>query len=80
MVQQFQILTQKKKKRGISLSASIAPIEFDDTKINLVDIPGYFDFSGELIQGMRAVDVATIVYFRSIRSKGWSRKGLGLLQ
>ena len=51
----------EEKKRGISLSASIAPIEFEDTKINLVDIPGYFDFSGELIQGMRAVDVATIV-------------------
>lgn len=51
----------EEKKRRISLSASIAPIEFNDTKINLVDIPGYFDFSGELIQGMRAVDVATIV-------------------
>ncbi len=51
----------EEKKRGISLSTSIAPIEFNDTKINLVDIPGYFDFSGELIQGMRAVDVATIV-------------------
>ena len=51
----------EEKKRGISLSTSIEPIEFNDTKINLVDIPGYFDFSGELIQGMRAVDVATIV-------------------
>lgn len=51
----------EEKKRGISLSASIAPIEFNNTKINLVDIPGYFDFSGELIQGMRSVDVATIV-------------------
>ena len=52
---------QEEKKRGISLSVSIAPIEADETKINLVDIPGYFDFSGDLIQGMRAVDVATIV-------------------
>ena len=51
----------EEKKRGISLSTSIEPIEFNDTKINIVDIPGYFDFSGELIQGMRAVDVATIV-------------------
>lgn len=51
----------EEKKRRISLSTAIAPIEFNDTKINLVDIPGYFDFSGELIQGMRAVDVATIV-------------------
>ena len=51
----------EEKKRKISLSAAIAPIEFQETKINLVDIPGYFDFSGEMIQGMRAVDIATIV-------------------
>lgn len=51
----------EEKKRKISLSVSIAPIEFKETKINLVDIPGYFDFSGEMIQGMRAVDIATIV-------------------
>ena len=30
-------------------------------KINIVDMPGYFDFQGEMIQGMRAVDIATIV-------------------
>ncbi|MDP4091589.1 MAG: elongation factor G, partial [Bacillota bacterium] len=42
-------------------SASVAPIEWEDTKINLVDIPGYFDFIGESIQGMRPVDVAMIV-------------------
>ena len=51
----------EERRRGISLSASLAPINFGKTKINLVDIPGYFDFAGELIQGMRAVDVATIV-------------------
>ncbi|MCI5727357.1 MAG: elongation factor G [Clostridium sp.] len=51
----------EEKKRGISLSASILPIEWQNIKINLVDIPGYFDFLGEQIQAMRAVDVATIV-------------------
>lgn len=51
----------EEKKRKISLSVSIAPIEFNETKINLVDVPGYFDFSGEMIQGMRAVDIATIL-------------------
>ncbi|MDU5109919.1 MAG: elongation factor G [Clostridium sp.] len=51
----------EEKKRKISLSVAIAPIEFQETKINLVDIPGYFDFSGEMIQGMRAVDIATIL-------------------
>ncbi|MGL4774324.1 MAG: elongation factor G [Clostridium sp.] len=51
----------EEKKRNISLSVSIAPMEWNNTKINVVDIPGYFDFMGESIQGMRAVDVATIV-------------------
>ena len=51
----------EEKRRGISLSVALAPISFRERKINLVDIPGDFDFAGELIQGMRAVDVATIV-------------------
>lgn len=51
----------EEKKRQISLSTSILPIEWQKIKINLVDTPGYFDFEGEQIQGMRAVDVATIV-------------------
>lgn len=52
---------EEEKRRGISLSTSISPLEWKDTKINLVDIPGYFDFVGESIQGMRAVDVGIIV-------------------
>lgn len=52
---------QEEKKRRISLSTSILPVEYKDVKINLVDTPGYFDFVGEMVQGMRAVDVATIV-------------------
>jgi elongation factor G len=50
----------EEKKRKISVSASIAPFEWENTKINIIDIPGYFDFVGEYIQGMRAVDVAMI--------------------
>lgn len=52
---------EEEKKRKISLSVGVAPLYFKDKKINLVDIPGDFDFEGELIQGMRAVDVASIV-------------------
>lgn len=51
----------EEKKRKISISASVAPFEWENVKVNLVDIPGYFDFIGESIQGMRAVDVAMIV-------------------
>ncbi|GAA0078932.1 elongation factor G [Clostridium sp. CTA-5] len=51
----------EEKKRKISISLSVAPVEIDNVKINFVDIPGYYDFEGECIQGMRAVDVAMIV-------------------
>lgn len=51
----------EEKRRKISISVSISSLEKNNTKINFLDIPGYFDFSGELIQGMRASDVATII-------------------
>ncbi|MFB0918918.1 MAG: elongation factor G [Clostridiaceae bacterium] len=51
----------EEKKRQISLQASVAPVFYNGYKINLVDLPGYFDFVGETIQGMRAVDMAMIV-------------------
>lgn len=51
----------EEKKRKISISLSVAPIELDNVKINIVDIPGYADFQGECIEGMRAVDVGMIV-------------------
>ena len=52
---------QEEKTRKISISASINPLEWSKIKINLVDMPGYFDFVGESIEGMRAVDVGMIV-------------------
>ena len=51
----------EEKKRQFSISLSVAPVEVDGIKINIVDIPGYADFQGELVQGMRAVDVGMIV-------------------
>ncbi len=51
----------EEKKRKISISTSIAQCEWKDMKINLVDMPGYFDFVGEMIEGLRSIDVALIV-------------------
>jgi elongation factor G len=48
-------------KRKISISAAVAPCEWKDCKINLVDTPGYFDFTGEVKGALRAVDVAAVV-------------------
>lgn len=48
-------------KRKLSVSTSIAPIEWKDTKLNMLDTPGYFDFEGEMKEGVRAADSALIV-------------------
>jgi len=48
-------------KRKMSVSASIAPVEWRDTKINVVDAPGYADFFGEVVQSLRVVECAVLV-------------------
>lgn len=48
-------------RRGISISASLAPVEHKDVKINFIDAPGYFDFVGEMVQAMHLADSALIV-------------------
>ena len=48
-------------KRKVSINASIAPVEWRDHKLNLVDAPGYADFIGDAYSGLAAVDSALIV-------------------
>ena len=48
-------------KRHISISTALAPVEWKETKINLIDAPGYFDFVGEQLQAMKLADAAMIV-------------------
>ncbi len=48
-------------KRGFSIYTSIAPVEWNDCKINFIDTPGYLDFMGELQQGIHVADNALIV-------------------
>jgi len=48
-------------KRQISINTSVVPCEWKDTKINIVDTPGYTDFIGEVIGGLRAVDCSLTV-------------------
>ncbi|MEG6612567.1 elongation factor G [Pseudoclostridium thermosuccinogenes] len=48
-------------KRKISISTAIAPCEWKDHKINVIDTPGYFDFVGEVKQGIRVADSAIIL-------------------
>ncbi len=47
-------------KRQLSISAAIAPMDWKGTKLNIIDTPGYFDFVGEVKEGLRAADSALI--------------------
>ena len=48
-------------KRQISISLAVAPVQFKGYKINVLDTPGYFDFSGEVMEGLRVADAGIIV-------------------
>ena len=47
-------------KRQLSIMTSLAPVEWKGTKLNMIDTPGYFDFVGEVKEGIRAADSALI--------------------
>ncbi len=48
-------------KRKISISAAVAPIDWDGKNLNVIDVPGYFDFIGEMMGPLRVVETAVIV-------------------
>jgi elongation factor G len=48
-------------KKQISVSTALAPVEWDDHKINILDAPGYADFVGEMKAAMRVADLAVFV-------------------
>ncbi len=48
-------------RRGASLSTAVVPLEWKDTKINLLDTPGLFDFAGGRQEGVRAAGSAVVV-------------------
>jgi elongation factor G len=48
-------------KRHISINLTVVPVEWRDTKVNLLDTPGYADFVGEVMAGLRVADAAVVV-------------------
>lgn len=48
-------------RRGFSISTTVEPLMWQESKINILDTPGYLDFTGEVLEGMRVADSALIV-------------------
>jgi elongation factor G len=48
-------------RRSISVSVALAPVEWRDVKINLLDAPGYADFIGDVKAAIRAADACLFV-------------------
>ena len=48
-------------RRNISISTAVVPLEYKNVKINLLDTPGAFDFSGAVMEALRAADAAILV-------------------
>ena len=47
-------------ERGYSINLGCAYAEWQDTKINLIDTPGYLDFQGDAVAGLAAADGALV--------------------
>lgn len=47
-------------KRKFSIQTSLVPIEYEGMKYNLLDTPGFFDFSGEVYEALSVADAAII--------------------
>ena len=48
-------------KTNMTYSMRLTPVEYGSFKFNLLDTPGYFDFTGDVISSLRASDAAVIV-------------------
>ena len=48
-------------KRQISISAAVAPVEYNGCKINVLDTPDNFDFAGEVAECLSVADAGILV-------------------
>jgi len=70
---------QEEKRRMMSLSSSIIPIEYGGHKLNIIDVPGYFDFIGDAYAALRVADAIIIVVDASAGVQVGTEKAIELL-
>ena len=53
--------TDVERQRGISVFSSLADIEYNGVRVNILDTPGHADFAGEVERGMLSLDAAVLI-------------------
>jgi len=67
-------------KRKISINTTIAACEWKNSKMNIIDTPGDFDFLGETMAGIRVADSAIVLISAKGGTSVGSEKSIRLLK
>ncbi len=51
----------EEKRRTISIYSTVIPVEYNDTKINVLDTPGYADFVGEVVSALSVAEAGIVL-------------------
>lgn len=67
-------------RRQISINTSLAPAEWKNHKVNILDTPGYFDFVGDVTAALTVADAGLLVVCASSGVEVGTEKGWGYLE
>ena len=70
----------EERKRQISITTAVASCEYKDSKINIIDTPGDFDFLGEEMSGIRVADSGIVLISAKGGTSVGSEKAIRLLK
>ena len=79
MVNALTMTSAEELSHGVSMQLTPAYAEWKNHKINLLDTPGYLDFTGDALAAVRAADAAVDRAWRDFWGRGRHREGLGIL-
>src|SRR6202163_2212298 len=51
----------EEQRHSMSIGLSVAHCDWDGSRVNLIDAPGFQDFAGEVIEGLAVADAAVLV-------------------